>query len=323
MVNRTIDVLNVVFIMGKIDLSSEGKYLTVLIGSLVYLFTLFSNLSLLAVIVFNRNLHGPMYLFLLNLSINDLIGISAMIPRVMSDVLSEDRHITYPACLIQAFCIHMYGGATLLILSIMSFDRYIAICHPLRYHSIMTKNTVVSLIASAWLIDFLLVGILFGLTLRFPVCKTVIVNIYCDNISLLRLTCATETTVNNVYGLFITGVLHGGGAFSVVFSYSFILFTCFRGRDSDAKLKALHTCATHLLVFLIYEFSGIIVVLVYRIPNTPLLLQTFAGMIFVIFPPGLNPVIYGIKTKKIRVKLLQLFSMANGSVRVVKVNSVT
>jgi olfactory receptor len=141
--------------------------------------------------------------------------------------------------------------------------------------------------------------------------------------SLLRLTCATETTVNNIYGLFITGLLHGAGAFSVVFSYSLILFTCFRGSDSDAKLKALHTCATHLLVFLIYEFSGIIVVLVYRIPNTPLLLQTFAGMIFVIFPPGLNPVIYGIKTKKIRVKLLQLFSMAKGSVRVVKVNSVT
>lgn len=206
--NRTIDVLNAVFIMGKIDLSSEGKYLTVLIGSLVYLFTLFGNLSLLAVIAFNRNLHGPMYLFLFNLSINDLIGISAMIPRVMSYVLSEDMHITYPACLIQAFCIHMYGGATLLILSIMSFDRYIAICHPLRYHSIMNKNTVVSLIASAWLIDFLLVGILFGLTLRFPVCKTVIVNIYCDNVSLLRLTCATDTTVNNLYGLFITGILH-------------------------------------------------------------------------------------------------------------------
>ncbi|XP_038818094.1 olfactory receptor 49-like [Salvelinus namaycush] len=145
------------------------------------------------------------------------------------------------------------------MLSIMSFDRYIAICHPLRYHSIMTKNTVVSLIASAWLIDFLLVGILFGLTLRFPVCKTVIVNIYCDNVSLLRLTCATDTTVNNIYGLFITG--------------------------------------------------------------------TFAGMIFVILPPGLNPVIYGIKTKKIRDCVIRDLQPANPSSRLkstlIKINSHT
>ncbi|XP_034149265.1 olfactory receptor 51E2-like [Esox lucius] len=231
--------------------------MTVLIGSLIYSFTLFCHLSLLVVIATNRNLHCPMYFFLITLSINDLIGITATMPRVMSDVLSDNRHITYPACLIQAFCIHMYGGATLLILSIMAFDRYLAICHPLRYHCIMTKSTVLSLIASAWLIDFLLVGPLFVLTLRFPLCKTAIVNIYCDNQSLLKLTCATDTTVNNIYGLFITGLLHGVGS--------------------------------------------------------PLLLQSFAGMIYIIVPPSLNPVIYGMKSKEIKAKLLPMFCLAKGA----------
>ncbi|XP_036393612.1 olfactory receptor 52K1-like [Megalops cyprinoides] len=306
--NRTIDVLNSVFTMGSIDMPLESSYVTVFIGSVIYTFALLCNLILLVIIATNRNLHQPMYLLLFNLSVNDLIGISAMIPRVMSDLLSEHRHISFPACLIQALCLHLYGGATLLILSVMAFDRYIAICHPLRYHTIMTGSTVIKLIVFAWFFDILLVGALFGLLLRFPFCKTVLGNFYCDNVSLLRLTCATDASVNNIYGLFITGILHGIGLFSVLFSYTWILFTCFSNKDSDSKVKALHTCATHLLVFLIYEFSGIILVLLYRVPGTPPTLQKFMGMSFVIFPPSLNPIIYGVKTKEIRGKLRQTFA---------------
>uniref|UniRef100_A0A6Q2YCC5 Olfactory receptor n=1 Tax=Esox lucius TaxID=8010 RepID=A0A6Q2YCC5_ESOLU len=299
--NGSVDLFSV-FVMRSLDLSSEGKYMTVLIGSLIYSFTLFCHLSLLVVIATNRNLHCPMYFFLITLSINDLIGITATMPRVMSDVLSDNRHITYPACLIQAFCIHMYGGATLLILSIMAFDRYLAICHPLRYHCIMTKSTVLSLIASAWLIDFLLVGPLFVLTLRFPLCKTAIVNIYCDNQSLLKLTCATDTTVNNIYGLFITGLLHGVGLTSVVFSYSLILFTCFKSSKSDAKLKALQTC-----LFLFLEFNSCFSVLALRFEDKYPSLRNAFGLSIMVFPPILNPLLYGLKTKEIRQNVLQFY----------------
>ncbi|XP_064159251.1 olfactory receptor 52Z1P-like [Anguilla rostrata] len=306
--NRTIDVLDAVFTLGSFDMPPESKHVAIFIGILIYSSALLCNLVLLVVIAANRSLHEPMYLLLFNLSVNDLIGISGIVPRVVSDLLFEDRRIALPACVIQALCIHIYGGATLLLLSVMAFDRYVAICHPLRYHTIMTKGAVKKLIALSWIVDFLLVGVLFGLTLRFPFCKTVIAGIYCDNVSLLRLTCATDTTVNNVYGLFITAVFHGIGLFSVVFSYAWILFTCFKNKDRDSKAKALHTCATHLLVFLIYEFSGIIIVLVYRFPGSPPNLQKFMGMSFVIFPPSLNPIIYGVKTKEIRRKLREVFA---------------
>ena len=305
--NRTIDVLDAVFTLGSFDMPPESKYITAFLGIMIYSFTLLCNLTLLVVIAANRSLHEPMYLLLFNLSINDLIGISALVPRVISDLLFDDRQISFPACVIQALCIHLYGGATLLILSVMAFDRYIAICHPLRYHSIMKKSTVKKLIAFSWILDFLLVGALFGLTLRFPFCKTVLAIYFCDNVSLLRITCATDTRINNIYGLFITAILHGIGLFSVVFSYTWILFTCFKSKDRDSKAKALHTCATHLLVFLIYEFSGIIIVLVYRFPYTAPNLQKFMSMSFVIFPPSLNPIIYGVKTKEIRSKLKQAF----------------
>uniref|UniRef100_A0A8C9QUS9 Olfactory receptor n=1 Tax=Scleropages formosus TaxID=113540 RepID=A0A8C9QUS9_SCLFO len=289
-------------------LSEKGAYVTISFGIVIYCFTVACNLILLLLIAMNKSLHEPMYAFLCNLSINDLIGISAFFPRTMWDMVSEDRSITFPECLIQAVCLHMYGGATLLIMSIMAFDRYIAICYPLRYHNIMTRSCVIKLIVSAWLSDFLLICTLFVLTLRFPFCKTALTNFYCDNVSLLRLTCATDTTVNNIYGLFITGLLHGLGIFSVVFSYTWILVTCLRNKDTESKGKAVHTCATHLLVFLIYEFSGIIIVLVYRLPYFPPLLQKFMSISFLIFPPSLNPVIYGIKTKAIQSKLKQMFA---------------
>ncbi|XP_061072276.1 putative gustatory receptor clone PTE01 [Conger conger] len=305
--NRTIDVLDAVFTLASFDMPPESKYITAFIGIMIYSFTLLCNLTLLVVIAANRSLHKPMYLFLFNLSVNDLIGISGIVPRVISDLMSDDRHISFPACVIQALCIHLYGGATLLILSVMAFDRYIAICHPLRYHSIMTKSTVKKLIAFSWMLDFLLMGGLFGLTLRFPFCKTVLANFFCSNVFLLRITCATDTRLNNIYGLFITAILNGIGLFSVVFSYTWILFTCFKNKDSDSKRKALHTCATHLLVFLIYAFSGIIVVVANRFPNSPQNLLNFLRMSFVIFPPSLNPIIYGVKTKEIRSKLKQVF----------------
>ncbi|KAL4648524.1 olfactory receptor 4D1-like [Arapaima gigas] len=309
MENRTINVLDALFVMGSFGLSHQGAYVTISFGIVIYCFAVGCNLVLLILITTNRSLHEPMYMFLLNLSVNDLIGISAVVPRTMWDLLSDDRSITFSACLLQATCIHMYGGATLLIMSIMAFDRYIAICYPLRYHSIMTRSCVLKLIVSAWLLDFLMIYTLFALMLRFPFCNTALANHYCDNVSLLLLTCAKDTTVNNIYGLFITGLLHSLGIFSMVFSYTWILVTCLRNKDNkESKGKALHTCATHLLVFLIYELSGLIIVLVSRFPYAPPILKKFMSMSFMIFPPSLNPVIYGVKTKAIQSKLKQAFT---------------
>ncbi|KAL2096685.1 hypothetical protein ACEWY4_008833 [Coilia grayii] len=291
--------------MGSFDLNPEAVSVTLALGIVIYLFALCSNLLLLGIIAVHIHLHQPMYILLFSLSFNDVIGATAMIPPVLYNLMLEDRQTSFLACLFQAFGLHWYGGASYLILSAMALDRYIAICHPLRYHAIMSKNAVTYLIMLCCIINVLLVGSVFGLTLRFPFCSTNVPNFYCDNMSMLRMTCAKDITLNSIYGLFITGFYHGLGLVSIVFSYAFILIACFRNKESDARSKALYTCATHFLVFVVYECSAVVVVLVYRIPQSPLNLKKFMAMSFVLFPSCLNPIIYGAKTKEIKQTLPQ------------------
>ena len=307
--NITVNVFVAVFKMGGFDLADTAAYVTIAIGILIYVFALCSNLLLLGIIAVNAHLHQPMYLLLFSLSFNDIIGVSAMIPPVVYNLMTEQRHTSFLSCLFQALFLHLNVGATFLILSAMAFDRYIAICHPLRYHAIMSKTTVNYILMLCCLINFLLVGSVFGLTLRYPFCSTHVSNFYCDNMSILRMTCAKDITINNLYGLFITGLYHGLTLFSIAFSYTFILIACFRNKDSDARSKALYTCATHFLVFVVYECSAVVIVLVYRIPQSPLNLKKFMAMSLVVFPSCLNPIIYGAKTKEIKQKIKQIYKI--------------
>ncbi|XP_066535833.1 olfactory receptor 6J1-like [Hoplias malabaricus] len=303
MTQDPLDVLNTIFVLSSIELSREGAYATIVIIFPAYIFSVVSNLLLMGTVAVNRSLHEPMYILLCNLSLNDIMGISALVPRAVFDIMFKNDIITFPACFLQAWCLHMYVAAAIRILSVMAFDRYIAICHPLRYHTIMSKATVISLILFIWSASFVTVMIVFALTLRFPFCRKQLSNYYCDNMSILRLTCATDTTVNNIFGLFITELFQVFGVLFIIFSYTSILITCYKSNDSDSKSKAWNTCSTHLSVFVIYEISSNAVVLAHRFPNAPPTLQKILVMVGVIIPSCFNPVIYGLKSKDIKSKV--------------------
>lgn len=298
-----IDVLNTVFGLKFMDLSREGAYALIVLVLSVYIFSLVCNLLLIGTIASNRSLHEPMYILLCNLSVSDIMGISSLVPRTIFDLMFEYGLTSLPACIIQAWFLHFCAGFTVLILSLMAFDRYVAICHPLRYHTIMSKRTLIFLIASCWVIVFVLEGILFGLTLQYPFCRTEIATYYCDNVNILKLTCATDTTVNNIYGLFITGFFHAVGLSSIAFSYTSILVICCKNNDSESKAKAWHTCGTHLTVFVIFEISCSAPVLAHRFPNSPPILSKITTLAYMIVPNSLNPLIYGLQTKDIKSKL--------------------
>ncbi|XP_036412078.1 olfactory receptor 4K3-like [Colossoma macropomum] len=285
------------------DLSHEIACVIIIIALPAYIFSVVCNLLLIGTIVSNRTLHEPMYILLCNLSFNDIVGISALVPRTIFDIMFDYGFITFPACFLQAWCLHTYGGATVLILSVMAFDRYVAICHPLRYHTIMSKATLIHLISSSWIIVFVLVVILFGLTLQHPVCGNKLSSYYCDNMTILKLTCATDTTVSNIYGPFLAGFLQAVSLFSIVFTYTLILITCCKSNNSESKSKAWHTCGTHLTVFVIHEISSVALVLFHRFPNMPNIVPKVLELEYVILPNCINPVIYGLKTKDIRVKV--------------------
>lgn len=275
---------------------------TFLFATLSYMIILFCNLVLICVIVLNKSLHQPMYLILLNLPVNDLIGSSAFFLLVIKAILNKSQTIQYSSCVTQAFFIHIYAGEIVFILTAMAYDRYIAICNPLKYNTIMTYSHVFRIITSLWVTYLAILSVLFYLLLRLPRCRSKLKHPYCDNPSLLSLVCA-DTTVNNIYGLVMVALTQIIANGMIFYSYLQILVACFRSKLPDTRAKALQTCSTHLIVFLLLECLGLFTIITHRLKDISPHLRKFFGMSTLIFPPTLNPIIYGLKTKEIRDKL--------------------
>ena len=290
------------------NLYPESVIPAFLFATLSYLVILFCNLVLILTIVLNKSLHQPMYLLLLNLPINDLIGSTALFPQVIKEILLDTKTMHFSACVAQAFFIHIYGVGAIFILTAMAYDRYIAICLPLKYTTIMTNSYIMKMITIIWLLNLIMMGLLFILLLRLPRCRSVITHPYCDNPSLLSLVCA-NTTINNIYGLFTVAASQIISNGTILYTYLQILIACFRSsKRSDTRAKALQTCATHLIVFLLLECLGLFTIISYRLKNIPPHLRSLIGVSTLIFPPTLNPIIYGLKTRDIRNKLVHFFS---------------
>ncbi|XP_068174063.1 olfactory receptor 52E8-like [Antennarius striatus] len=290
-----------------------GKYPIFFLGIVIYFCGIFFNLTLLTLIILKRNLHKPMYFILFSLPLNDLIGITAMLPKVLSDIVTETHVVYYPLCVLQAFFLHMYGGGVLFILAAMSFDRYAAICMPLRYSAIMTPRVVICIISLAWGLDFVLIVSLFSLQIKLPICKSVIMNVFCDNPSLLKLTCGS-TAINNIIGLFNTTVMQLVSVSVQAFSYVKILITCVISRRSETKMKAVNTCVAQLVILIIFEFVGTFTILSHRFENVSAELQKIMGMLIFLIPPLMNPLVYGLYTSEVRNTLLRVLKKSTVSV---------
>uniref|UniRef100_A0A3P8WYD0 G-protein coupled receptors family 1 profile domain-containing protein n=1 Tax=Cynoglossus semilaevis TaxID=244447 RepID=A0A3P8WYD0_CYNSE len=282
-------------------LSEEMTYPTFLIFLFSYIFIIVTNVGIVVLIFVDKSLHQPMYLLFSNLPLNDILGNSILVPRLLLDILrpSSERLISYYECVVQAFTAHTYGTTAHTILIIMAFDRYVAICQPLRYASIMTNRMVIklTLTVSAWGVAFVLVGILLGLTVRLNRCRTLIMNPYCDNASLFKLSCES-VFINNVYGLTFTVVLFTASIGSMVLTYAKIIVVCLTSRNKSLNSKALKTCSTHLVLYLMMLISGFIVIILHRFPQFSFY-RKLSAILFHIIPGSLNPVIYGVQSAEI------------------------
>lgn len=285
----------------RFELPPEAALPAFLFATLSYMIILFCNLVLISVIVLNKSLHQPMYLILLNLPVNDLIGSSALFLQVIKELLTKSRTMLYSSCITQAFFIHIYAGGTVFILTAMAYDRFIAICNPLKYNTIMTHAHIFRIITVLWLTNLAVLSVLFFLLLRLPRCRSELTHPYCDHPSLLALVCA-DITLNNIYALFMVALTQVIANVIIMYTYLQILVACFRSKQADTKSKALQTCATHLVVFLLLECLGLFTIISYRLKDVSPHLGKFMGMSTLIFPPTLNPIIYGLKTKEIREK---------------------
>ena len=274
---------------------------------LSYLFIMVANVGMVVLVCIERSLHNPMYLLLCNLTFNDILGNSIILPRLLSDILvpPSERFISYDKCVVQAFTAHMFATASHTVLMIMAFDRYVAICNPLQYATIMNNKMVIKLTVSAWGVSIVLVAVLLGLTIRLNRCRTMITNPYCDNASLFKLSCES-VFINNLYGLSFTVVLMSSSIGSMVLTYASIAAVCLTSKNKALNSKALKTCSTHLFVYLIMLLSGVLIILMHRFPQYSDYRKLCAILIHII-PSSLNPIIYGIQSKEIRVFLSNQF----------------
>ncbi|XP_037544119.1 olfactory receptor 2K2-like [Nematolebias whitei] len=287
----------------------SGPLLFVLV-LVAYFVILLGNGVVLCVIVMDKNLHRPMFVLICHLMLCDLLGATVVLPRLMMHFLMGQRKIAYAPAYVQAVCVHTYGTTVLNILVVMAYDRYVAVCEPLRYHSIMTSARFHSCCALAWTVALVFIALLFSFHMNVPLCGQTIQHVYCSNRAILDLSCI-PTPISNIYGLVMTWSWSSGTFILIAFSYIRILSVSLKqGRaDSSVRSKAFQTCAPHILVYVLYQIASLIVTVGSRFPSLSPNIKKFFSILIFIMSPLINPIIYGLVSKDLQSSVVKCFSV--------------
>lgn len=295
----------IVLQLEKLNLSHIYIYLALISATLLYVVMILCNMMVLLAIAWCKELHQPMFILLFSLPISDMMGATAFFPQLIWSIATQNRSVPYTACITQAFLIHVYGVGNLMILSIMAYDRYIAICFPLRYNEIMSPLTLVKMIFSVWVIALSVMASIFLLHRQYKICRTNIVDFYCNNPSLLKLMCE-DTTLSNYYGLVFIFLVQGLPLAMMVYTYAQILYVCILTKSTDARQKAIQTCSSHLLVYILLQVNTLITLIAHRNTKVHPSIRRALGVSVLVFPPLLDPIIYGLKVKKLKIGMKML-----------------
>uniref|UniRef100_A0A8C2FCI1 Olfactory receptor n=1 Tax=Cyprinus carpio TaxID=7962 RepID=A0A8C2FCI1_CYPCA len=287
-----------------IALNDTSRIIFFSFALLAYLLTIVLNAALIRIIAFEKALHEPMYIFLCNLCVNDLCGTTGFYPRALVYLLTETNRISLEECIVQSIVIVVYSVGEFTNLSVMAVDRYIAICQPLRYHSIMSPFTALSLVTFIWIFPFFIGVMAVSLALKHPLCRHDINKLFCEHLSLLNLACKQDI----FQGIF-NGFIYISMAVFFVFvliSYLKIILACRKSKVNREKFYS--TCVPHLISFL-NTTCGLSDSLLtrFKVETLSNIAYTFLSVIFLTVPPVVNPVIYGIKLGPIRAKILYTF----------------
>lgn len=275
---------------------------------ILYTAIVFENIVLICIIVNDKALHEPMYLFICNLAANNLYGSTALLPQLLNKLISYSYEVSLTCCKLQIYCIHTYAIVEFTILAVMGYDRYLAICQPLQYPRMMSITRVYCLVAFSWLYPLVAFGLFFTFTLRLQFCDGVMERVYCLNYSLVKLSC-TDTSVESIVGLLSVVVYTFPQLIMIIYSYVKILKICLFG-SKESKIKAVKTCTPHIIAIINYSLGCFFEIIQSRFPTVhlPFEMQIFMSVYFLILTPFLNPMIYGLSIQVIRKDILKLFS---------------
>uniref|UniRef100_A0A8C3S943 Olfactory receptor n=1 Tax=Chelydra serpentina TaxID=8475 RepID=A0A8C3S943_CHESE len=274
----------------------------------VFSVALLGNCTLLYVIKTEPSLHKPMFYFLAMLAVIDLVLSTTTMPKILSIFWFNSREISFHGCLVQMFFLHSFSIMESALLLAMAFDRYVAICNPLRYATILTNSVIAKIGLAALARAVLLMVPLPFLVRRLPYCGShIISHCYCEHMAMVKLACA-DTRFNNLYGIIITVFIVGLDLIFIVLSYVKILRAVLSLVSKEKQLKAFSTCGSHLCAILVFYIPVVLSSTIHRFgrhvtPHVHILLANF----YLLFPPMMNPIVYSVKTKQIRYRVLLLF----------------
>ncbi|XP_013884085.1 olfactory receptor 142-like [Austrofundulus limnaeus] len=276
-------------------------FVIMLIG---YILIIFSNSTIVYLIVIHKNLHEPMYIFIAALLINTVLFSTGIYPKLLIDLLSEKQVISFPACLFQVFVFYSLSGCEFLLLAAMAFDRYVSICKPLQYHTIMRKTTVNVFLVLSWLVPFIHLAVPVIGNANQKLCSFTLKGIFCNN--LLNHTFCVSSKAVFMFGLVILFNIFLLPMFFILFTYTVILIITYRS-CREVRKKAAQTCLPHLLVLINYSCLVTFETVIVRLESDISIIARFVIMLQMItYNPLCNPIIYGLKMTKIYEHLKRL-----------------
>ncbi|OCT56451.1 olfactory receptor 998 [Xenopus laevis] len=292
------------FILLGIEEMEHYKYLYCGFVLVTYLLILLFSSLIISVVLMDESLHEPMYTLIANLMLNGIFGASSFLPKLILDLFLSSKVISRAACFIQSFCLTLFAFCEISTFTIMAYDTHLAVCHPLRYPILMTNRTALKLIAGFLIFNITSILINTLLSARLPLCGSHINNFFCDNLSIFILSCINNY-VNKLYSDTMFAIYIPSNMLIIAYSYVRILLICFKISKSASK-KAIHTLVTHLSNFSIFMVGVLFIFIRYRLEsiNLPLVFHVLLSIFGLAFPPLLNPLIYGMRTKALKIKVI-------------------
>ncbi|XP_028370810.1 olfactory receptor 1020-like [Phyllostomus discolor] len=273
---------------------------------LVYSITVIANLGMVLLISMDPQLHKPMYYFLSNLSFSDVCYSSSVSPKMLADFFSQPKKIEYNLCMLQMFFFSVFADVDCVMLSVMAYDRYVAICNPLLYTVTMSRRVCIQLMATAYTAGFVVTTIITYCTTRLSFCKSNIINhFFCDLPPLLTLSTSDTTTIEIAMTISCSCIV-GSSLITVLLSYSYIITTILLMKSAAGRHKAFSTCASHLTAVAI--FYGTLFFIYFR-PSSSYSMDTdkVASVFYTVVIPMLNPLIYSLRNQDVKGALKKVF----------------
>ncbi|XP_022365921.1 olfactory receptor 2A25 [Enhydra lutris kenyoni] len=273
--------------------------------SLFFVFTLLGNGVFLGLISLDSRLHTPMYYFLSHLAIVDIAYACNTVPQMLVNLQNPDKPISFVGCVTQTFLFLTFAHIECLLLVVMSYDRYVAICHPLRYSAIMSWRVCITLTLTSWILGVLLAVVHLVLLIPLPFCGPQKVNhFFCEIIAVLKLACA-DTHINEIVVLAGAVSVLVGPFSSIVMSYIHILCAILKIQSGEGRQKAFSTCSSHLCVVGLFYGTAIIMYVGPRYGN-PQERKKYLLLFHSLFNPMLNPLIYSLRNKEVKSALKRM-----------------